>query len=166
MRRIATIAATALALPAAALAQPAPPAAIDGQTFATAAEVQALIEKAKAGLKPGQAMLAQPVVRLAPYGASLEYRVMPSPPVVHVTQAEFVYVVGGSGTMIVGGTLVDPKPGGGNIGGSAIAGGTTRKLAPGDMLFVPEGTPHWFSAIDGTLIDLTIKMPRPVPEAK
>ena len=65
--------------------------------------------------------------------------------------------------MIIGGSLVDPRGGGANLGGSAISGGTPRKLAAGDMLFVPEGTPHWFSAIDGTLTCLTIKMPRPVP---
>jgi mannose-6-phosphate isomerase-like protein (cupin superfamily) len=165
MHRIATIALAALALPSAAFAQPAP---VDGPSFATSAEVQALIEKAKTGLKPGQPMLSQPIVRLAPYGANLEYRVAPAPPSVHVTNAEFIYVVAGSGTLTVGGTLVDPKPGGGgNITGSAIAGGAPRKLAAGDMLFVPEGTPHQFSAIDGTLIGLTIKMPRPVPgEAK
>jgi len=25
---------------------------------------------------------------------------------------------------------------------------------------VPEGTPHWFSAVDGAVVLMTIKMPR------
>jgi mannose-6-phosphate isomerase-like protein (cupin superfamily) len=167
MRRITPIMIAALLAPAAALAQPAASPAASVSTFATSAEVQALIEKAKTGLKPGQVMLSQPVVRLAPYAAMLEYRVAPTPPSVHVTNAEFIHVIVGGGTMIVGGLLVDPKPSGANISGSAISGGTTHKLAAGDMLFIPEGTPHWFQAIDGTLFALTIKMPRPVPgEAK
>lgn len=157
-----TVIVTALAASSSAFAQ-SPPATIDVPVFATAAEVQALIEKAKASIKPGQTMLGQPVVRLAPYAATLEYRPIPAPPSVHASNAEFIYIVSGAGTMTTGGSMNDPKAGaGGNSTGSGITGGTARKLAPGDMLMVPEGTPHQFSGIDSTLIALTIKFPRPV----
>jgi hypothetical protein len=33
-------------------------------------------------------------------------------------------------------------------------------------MVVPEGTAHWFSAIDGTLVLMTLHVPRPVPAAK
>ena len=32
-----------------------------------------------------------------------------------------------------------------------IANGLTRKVAKGDVIVVPPGTPHWFNAIDGTI---------------
>jgi hypothetical protein len=31
---------------------------------------------------------------------------------------------------------------------------------------VPENTPHWFSAIDGTLVLMSFHAPRPVPSGK
>ena len=33
----------------------------------------------------------------------------------------------------------------------AITDGVARKIAKGDVIVVPPGTPHWFSAIDGTI---------------
>ena len=33
----------------------------------------------------------------------------------------------------------------------AIRDGVTRKVAKGDVIVVPPGTPHWFIAIDGTI---------------
>lgn len=166
MRRTAPIVMVALAASSTAWAQPTPSTTPDMPVFATAAEVQTLIAKAKASIRPDQALLSQSVVRLSPYAATLEYRTMPAPPSVHLTNAEFIQIVSGAGTMTIGGTMNDPKSGtGGNSTGSGISGGDARKLAPGDMLIVPEGTPHQFSAIDGTLVALTIKLPRPTTSA-
>lgn len=47
--------------------------------------------------------------------------------------------------------------------GKTIEGGDSRTVSKGDFLVVPEGTPHWFSAIDSTLVLMTIKMPRGTP---
>ena len=85
---------------------------------------------------------------------------------VHEREAELFYVIDGSGTMVTGGKLVnqgrvDPN----NLSGSSVQGGTSRHLAKGDFIFVPENTPHWFSAIDGTLILMSLHVPRPVPKA-
>jgi quercetin dioxygenase-like cupin family protein len=32
-----------------------------------------------------------------------------------------------------------------------IKAGVTTKVATGDVIVVPPGTPHWFNAIDGTV---------------
>jgi quercetin dioxygenase-like cupin family protein len=37
----------------------------------------------------------------------------------------------------------------------------TRRVAKGDFIMVPEGTPHWFSAIDGTIVLMSLHLPRP-----
>src|SRR5438132_235310 len=47
-----------------------------------------------------------------------------------------------------------------NLGGSAIDGGTSRRLAKGDWVMVPEKTPHWFTQIDGTLVLMSIHLPQ------
>jgi len=33
-------------------------------------------------------------------------------------------------------------------------------VAKGDFIMVPENTPHWFSAIEGTLTLMSIHLPR------
>jgi quercetin dioxygenase-like cupin family protein len=47
-----------------------------------------------------------------------------------------------------------------NLSGTAIEGGTSQPMAKGDFLIVPENTPHWFSSIDGTLVLMTLHVPR------
>ena len=44
--------------------------------------------------------------------------------------------------------------------GTGIEGGTARKLAAGDWVLVPEKTPHWFTQIDGTLVLMSIHLPK------
>jgi mannose-6-phosphate isomerase-like protein (cupin superfamily) len=132
--------------------------------FTSADDIQGLMAKAKADLKPGQFMVTEPILRLAPYGANLEYRVAVGPAAVHVHEAEVFYVIDGSCTMTVGGKLTDqtqanPE----NLSGKGIEGGTTQRLSKGDFYIVPENTPHWVSAIDGRVVFMTLHVPRPVP---
>jgi quercetin dioxygenase-like cupin family protein len=44
--------------------------------------------------------------------------------------------------------------------------GVTRRVAKGDFIMVPENTPHWFSAIDGTVVLMSLHLPHaPKPTA-
>ena len=70
------------------------------------------------------------------------------------------YVVEGAGTLVTGGTLHDEKrTNAENLTGSAIDGGTPRRIAKGDWVMVPEKTAHWFSQIDGTIVLMSIHLP-------
>ncbi len=131
--------------------------------FAAAGDVKALIAKAKAERKPDQPNFSQPIVSLAPYNANLEYRVggLNAPASTHDKDAEMFYVVEGSGTVITGGTLQNERRSNpDNASGTGIEGGTARKLAAGDWVLVPEKTPHWFTQIDGTLVLMSIHLPK------
>ena len=46
-----------------------------------------------------------------------------------------------------------------NRNGTAIEGGTSRRVSKGDFVMVPPGTGHWFSAIDGTLVVMSLHLP-------
>jgi mannose-6-phosphate isomerase-like protein (cupin superfamily) len=142
------------------------PAAQALKTFSSSADVAALQAKAKADHKQGQAIVTEPILRLAPYNANLEYRPQAGTAAVHIKEAEMFYVIDGSATMVTGGTLVDGKPNGDNITGPSIEGGTAQKLSKGDFLFVPENTPHWVSAVEGSVTFMTLHVPRPVPAGK
>ena len=136
----------------------------DLKTFAASSDVAAMIAKAKAERKPDQPLFAQPILQLAPYTASLEYRAVVGPAAVHETEAEMFYVIEGSATLVTGGKLVNEKrTNAANLTGTAIEGGSARPVAKGDFVIVPENTPHWFSPINGTIVLMSFHAPRPVP---
>jgi len=158
----------ALALTAAALAMTAglalaqPPAAPPPMNvFASSADVQALIANARKIHKPGEPTVSQPILSLAPYRASLEYRTSVGPSAVHEKEAEFFYVIEGSGVLVTGGKLANEKrQNATNLGGTGIDGGQARTVAKGDFIVVPEGVPHWFNKIDGELMLMSLHVPR------
>ena len=62
---------------------------------------------------------------------------------VHSKTADVWVVREGSGTLVTGGTLVDPKVNAnGDLSGSAIQGGVERVIKTGDVVFIPAGVPH------------------------
>jgi len=147
----------ALAAPALAHAAPAPQPTV----FTSAADIQALIDKAAREAKPDQPLLAQPMAVLAPYRANLEYRTASAPAAVHETEAELFYVVEGGGTLVTGGRLTgETRTNAENLRGTGVEGGEMRKVAKGDLFIVPEGSPHWFSAVDGRLVLMSLHLPR------
>ena len=95
------------------------------KTFTTSADVQALLAKAKSDHKEGQTNVLEPILVLAPYRANLEYRTGVGPGAVHEREAELMYVIDGSGTIVIGGKLVEEKrTNAENLAGTSIEGGT------------------------------------------
>ncbi|HXJ44140.1 MAG TPA: hypothetical protein VNH18_32940 [Bryobacteraceae bacterium] len=152
-----------MALATAVMAQAQRPNPQPDKTFVSAAEVQAMIAKAKAERKPDQANFNQPLLRLAPYGLGLEYRVegVDSPATLHEKEAEMIYVVDGGGTLTTGGKLIGEKrSNASNLAGTGVEGGEKRNIAKGDFIFVPENTAHSFTQTKGTLVIVSFHVPR------
>lgn len=101
------------------------------------------------GGKAGVAMLH----RDKPEGTSL----------VHDQATEIYYILEGSGTIVTGGSITDPKPtdltrlGAGMSHMGQRVGGEERKVKPKDMIIVPAGTPHAFSQLDGPISYLVFR---------
>lgn len=148
----------------------APAAQMDASTmntFSSAADVQALLAKAKAERKEGQVLVAEHILSLAPYTVNLEYRPAEGAVAVHEKEAEMAYVIDGGGTLTTGGTVLGEKrTNASNLSGTAIDGGTIRTIAKGDFAIIPEGTPHQFKPADGMLVLMTMHVPRPVGGAQ
>ncbi|HTR39145.1 MAG TPA: hypothetical protein VMH80_24885 [Bryobacteraceae bacterium] len=165
MRALGIISLTLLAAGTLAQTASAQGAAAAMKTFTSSTEIKAMIAKAKKERKPGQPIVVQPILRLAPYGANLEYRASVGPAARHVKEAEMFYVIQGSATLVTGGKLVNEKQTNAeNFTGTAIEGGNAQPVAQGDFVIVPEDTPHWFSPIHGTIILMSLHVPRSVPE--
>src|SRR5713101_5437154 len=116
---------------AATIAMPQAPAAQTDaammKTFSSAAEVQALLSKAKAERKEGQVAVAEHILSLAPYTVNLEYRPIDGAVAVHEKEAEMIYVIDGGGTLTTGGKVVGEKrTNDANLSGTAIDGGTAQ----------------------------------------
>lgn len=142
--------------------QPAPPT----KTYASAADVATLLAKAKADHKDGQPTVVERILTLAPYGVNLEYRTGVGPAAVHEHEAELFYVIDGSATLTTGGKLTDEKrTNAENLTGTGIEGGKSQAMAKGDVAIVPENTPHWFSAISGNIVLMSVHVPRSGPPA-
>src|SRR5258708_36795595 len=77
-----------------AVAQPAPPAP---KLYSSAADVQAMIAKAKGARKENQANVTDRILTLAPYNAGLEYRASVGPAAIHENEAEMFNVLDGPG---------------------------------------------------------------------
>jgi mannose-6-phosphate isomerase-like protein (cupin superfamily) len=72
----------------------------------------------------------------------------------HPLSMEIYYIIEGTASLVTGGVLdpAPPAPADPDIVRSkTIKNGLTRKVAKGDVIVVPPGTPHWFTAIDGTI---------------
>ena len=133
------------------------------KTFTSAADVETMIGKARQERKPDQPNFIQPLLKLAPYTANLEYRVegIDTPATVHEKEAELIYVVDGAATFTTGGKLVGEKrTNASNLSGTAVEGGTPRLISKGDYIFVPENTPHSFTKTQGRLVIMSIHVPR------
>lgn len=165
-----SVALTAGLVPALAAGQPAP---TNIAPYVSATEVGQLIDRARSMRKPGQALVVQPIAAAAPYTVLMEYRVAATAPLVHECDSEIFFVVAGSGMMMLGGALVEPrqvhlvmtKTGepvpddsdraklarSSNWTGTGATDGRAIRLSRGDVVIVPPGTVHWFNRIDDSL---------------
>ena len=78
---------------------------------------------------------------------------------IHSLDTDIIYVLQGTATFVTGGSAVDAKEISPNeIRGSRIEGGVTRQLSKGEVIIVPNNTPHWFKEVNGELLYYTIKV--------
>jgi glc operon protein GlcG len=78
---------------------------------------------------------------------------------VHTRDTDIIYVLGGSATFVTGGSVVDGKSTATDeIRGASIRDGERRRITRGDVIVVPNGTPHWFQEVQGPLTYYVVKV--------
>ena len=78
---------------------------------------------------------------------------------VHTLDTDIIYVMEGKATFVTGGTVADAKEiAPDELRGARIEGGVTRQLAKGQVIIVPNNTPHWFKEVNGEFLYYTIKV--------
>jgi glc operon protein GlcG len=93
------------------------------------------------------------------YMVHASHREGPGMAEVHELDADIIYVLEGSATFVTGGTVENGKTTAAHeIRGSSIKGGEERRIGKGDVLIVPNGTPHWFKEVSGPLNYYAVKV--------
>jgi mannose-6-phosphate isomerase-like protein (cupin superfamily) len=136
------------------------------------------LEDIQANLKavPNGATNPEPNVRVVDaggYNVSVGVIHRPETPLggaaVHFKVTEIYHVMDGAGTLVTGGTMINQKTrpadaisvrleDGPGASGTGIQGGETRRIRAGDVVIIPAGVPHWFSAIEGSITYLVMRV--------
>lgn len=99
-----------------------------------------------------------PILETNSYKVNASRRDTPGLAEVHLYETDVIYVLKGSSTLIVGGTVTDPKNTAfGEIRGKSIVGGISYSLKAGDVIVVPSHTPHWFKDVTAPFLYYTVK---------
>src|ERR1043166_7791473 len=77
----------------------------------------------------------------------------------HEKDADVIYVLQGTATLVTGGEVIDGKTTAPDeIRGSSIKGGETRKISKGDVIIVPHSTPHQFIEVTDPFLYYVVKV--------
>ena len=139
-------------------------------TYVSSADIQANLNGA-----PNSATNPLPNIRVVDAGGynvavGVIHRPQTPPGVVavHYKVTEIYHVTDGAATLVTGGTMVNAKPrpadaisvrleDGPGASGTSIQGGTSRRIKAGDVVVIPAGVPHWFSAIEGSITYVVVR---------
>ncbi len=122
-------------------AAPPPPAPAPGSAaiFRSNADLQAALARSIAN---GGAMASSSITVTDQYRGSLVRRTEPNGAIQHPGNTEIHYILEGSGTVETGGTVVRRE------GAMAtIQGGEAHRVVKGDIVIIPAGSPHRYSAV-------------------
>ena len=86
-------------------------------------------------------------------------RVAPGEVEIHEKDTDVFYITEGSATFVTGGTAVNTHTASaGEIRGEKITGGEEHHLNKGDVIVIPNGVPHQFTAVSGTFLYFVVKV--------
>lgn len=133
--------------------QPVSPAPPPGSAaiFKPGAELLSVL---KAMPEPASGMTASPVALTDQYRINIVRRARGASAIAHAGNTEVHYIIEGSGTLVTGGTIVRAATPGGV---AQIKDGVTRHVVPGDVVVVPENSPHWYKDLDAPITYLEVR---------
>jgi len=116
-------------------------------TYFDAAQVRAGFDKGSVLFNRGESYMVHASRREKPGMAEI-----------HTQDADIVYVLDGTATLVTGGTATDAKvTESDELRGSAIEGGQTQTLQKGDVIIIPAGVPHWFKEVSNPFLYYVVK---------
>jgi mannose-6-phosphate isomerase-like protein (cupin superfamily) len=139
----------------AAVQAPAPAAPA---TYLSEAELMKTLNE---NAKTAPAMHTAPVKLADHYRINIVRRTSGQGAIAHPDGTEVHHIIDGSATFVTGGTIVRPAATAGRGGIATIEGGQSRRVAKGDVILVPAGTPHWYKDLEGSITYLEVRFDVP-----
>lgn len=133
-----------------------------------AADIEAIVREGRAAEERGDTWNPNPpfitqLLKQGHFELMLESRAKPADGYnLHEDQYEIYVVVDGSGTMLLGGTLVDPVRSGANLSAHACTGATAYPVAKGDIVIITPNMVHGVNETDGELAVVSMHLPLPM----
>jgi mannose-6-phosphate isomerase-like protein (cupin superfamily) len=124
-------------------------------TYLTNAELTAALKKATEG---NADMSTAAVKNTDQYRINIVRRGKAAGAIAHKPGTEVHHIIDGAGTLVTGGTIVRPAGG----GMATIQGGESRHVGKGDVILIPENTPHWYKDVEGSITYLEVRFNVPV----
>ncbi|HYT53792.1 MAG TPA: heme-binding protein [Verrucomicrobiae bacterium] len=100
-----------------------------------------------------------PLIRGMNYKIDASHRDKPGIVEVHTRDTDIIYMLEGSATLVTGGTVMDGKtiePE--EIRGRESKDGESRTITEGDVVVIPNGTPHWFKEVNKPINYYVVKV--------
>jgi mannose-6-phosphate isomerase-like protein (cupin superfamily) len=93
-----------------------------------------------------------PLLETAGYKVHASRSVEPGQAEIHTLDTDVIYVVDGSAMLVTGGKAIDTKEiAPHEIRGIKIEGGQEHQITKGEVIIIPNGVPHQFTAVTGEL---------------
>jgi mannose-6-phosphate isomerase-like protein (cupin superfamily) len=119
----------------------------------------ALMATLKDNAKTAPAMHTAPVKIADHYRINVVRRTTAQGAIAHPDGTEVHHIIEGTATFVSGGRIV--RAAGAPAGAATIEGGESRRVAKGDVILVPAGTPHWYKDLDGSITYLEVRFDLP-----
>jgi len=100
-----------------------------------------------------------PLIEVGDYKIHASRREGPGQVEIHTRDTDIAYVLQGTATLVTGGVPIGLRETGPEeLRGSAVTGGESRRLGPGDVVVIPNGTPHWFKEVSAPFLYYVVKV--------
>jgi quercetin dioxygenase-like cupin family protein len=87
----------------------------------------------------------------------------------HDLVSEVYHILEGAGTLVTGGTMLEPRRrdgastlvvqvNGPGWSGAEIEGGVSRRVEKGDVVIIPAATPHWWREVESALVYTVVRV--------
>jgi mannose-6-phosphate isomerase-like protein (cupin superfamily) len=126
-------------------------------TYRTAEELAAALKKSIEAR--GNAQSSAPVSSSDQWLINIVRRGQAAGAISHALGTELHYITEGAGTLVTGGTIVRPEK-----GTPYIEGGVSKRVKVGDVVLIPESTPHWYKEVEGVVTYLEVRFNVPMKQ--
>ena len=127
-------------------------------TYLSEAELTSTLKTAE---KTAPDMHTAPVKNADHYRINIVRRTSAQGAIAHPDGTEVHHIIDVPRPSSLAGRSSEPTNAGARGGNATIEGGQSRRVAKGDVILIPAGTPHWYKDLEGSITYLEVRFDLP-----